>query len=77
MMNISKVSINIFSNYCWRFRYRQDKCNYNLQHRYLCCNVGGRPDRTTPTVGIDFYSKVVNIDNTHRIRMQIWDTAGQ
>ncbi|CAM6001559.1 unnamed protein product, partial [Sphagnum balticum] len=29
-----------------------------------------------PTVGVDFVSKTVNVDNKS-LRMQLWDTAGQ
>jgi len=29
-----------------------------------------------PTVGVDFVSKTVNVDNKV-LRMQLWDTAGQ
>ncbi len=29
-----------------------------------------------PTVGVDFVSKTVNVDNK-TLRMQLWDTAGQ
>ncbi len=31
---------------------------------------------TQPTVGVDFVSKTVNVDN-RVLRMQLWDTAGQ
>jgi Ras-related protein Rab-6A len=29
-----------------------------------------------PTVGVDFVSKTVNVENKS-LRMQLWDTAGQ
>ena len=29
-----------------------------------------------PTVGVDFVSKTINVDNK-TLRMQLWDTAGQ
>ena len=34
------------------------------------------PDNAQPTVGIDYASKMINIDNM-TIKLSIWDTAGQ
>ena len=31
----------------------------------------------TATLGVEFYSKVIDIDEDTSIKMQIWDTAGQ
>lgn len=33
-------------------------------------------DYCTPTVGVDFYPKIVNVDG-NAIKLQLWDTAGQ
>lgn len=30
-----------------------------------------------PTVGVDFFSRLVEIEPGKRIKLQIWDTAGQ
>lgn len=30
-----------------------------------------------PTVGVDFFSRLVEIETGKRIKLQIWDTAGQ
>ena len=38
---------------------------------------GIAPNYTTPTVGVDYYSKNIHVENNHKIKMQIWDTAGQ
>jgi GTPase SAR1 family protein len=34
-------------------------------------------ERTKPTVGVEFATKVVQIEGNRLIRAQIWDTAGQ
>ena len=39
---------------------------------------GVAPNYTTPTVGVDYFSKTMSVDSTHnKVKMQIWDTAGQ
>uniref|UniRef100_A0A0N5BGY2 Ras-related protein Rab-39B n=1 Tax=Strongyloides papillosus TaxID=174720 RepID=A0A0N5BGY2_STREA len=30
-----------------------------------------------PTVGVDFYTRIVTLENGLRIKLQLWDTAGQ
>lgn len=30
-----------------------------------------------PTVGVDFYSRLVEISPGIRVKLQLWDTAGQ
>lgn len=30
-----------------------------------------------PTVGVDFFSRLVEIEPGKRVKLQIWDTAGQ
>ncbi|CAD5211520.1 unnamed protein product [Bursaphelenchus okinawaensis] len=30
-----------------------------------------------PTVGVDFYARLVEIKPDHRVKLQLWDTAGQ
>ena len=40
-------------------------------------NVGIKPSQTLPTVGVDYCSKNVQVDATHKVKLQIWDTAGQ
>lgn len=30
-----------------------------------------------PTVGVDFFSRCIALDNGIRIKLQLWDTAGQ
>lgn len=30
-----------------------------------------------PTLGVEFYSKIIDIDEDTNIKLQIWDTAGQ
>lgn len=34
-------------------------------------------DGYNPTLGVEFYSKVINVDDDTPIKLQIWDTAGQ
>ena len=38
---------------------------------------GRCPDVSEATVGVDFYSKVVEVGNKTRVKLQMWDTAGQ
>lgn len=30
-----------------------------------------------PTVGVDFYARMVEVKPGYRIKLQLWDTAGQ
>lgn len=34
-------------------------------------------DGYNPTLGVEFYSKVINLDEETQVKLQIWDTAGQ
>ena len=38
---------------------------------------GVKPANTAPTVGVDYCSKNINIEPNRKVKMQIWDTAGQ
>ncbi|CAI4224143.1 unnamed protein product [Auanema sp. JU1783] len=38
----------------------------------------GRPaEITDPTVGVDFYARMVELNPGYRVKLQLWDTAGQ
>jgi len=44
----------------------------------LRCFCDGKfSDESDPTVGVDFYSQIIEIKPETRIKCQIWDTAGQ
>lgn len=43
--------------------------------RYFC--DGKFCDDSDPTVGVDFYSRIIEIRPGYRVKLQIWDTAGQ
>lgn len=30
-----------------------------------------------PTVGVDFYARLIEIKPEYRVKLQLWDTAGQ
>ena len=34
-------------------------------------------EENTPTIGVEFQSKIEMIDNGERVKCQMWDTAGQ
>ena len=38
---------------------------------------GVTPNFTTPTVGVDYFAKTISVESNHKVKMQIWDTAGQ
>ena len=38
---------------------------------------GVKPNHTAPTVGVDYCSKNVRVDQNQKVKLQIWDTAGQ
>lgn len=38
---------------------------------------GRFPPASDPTVGVDFFSRLVEIEAGKRVKLQIWDTAGQ
>lgn len=38
---------------------------------------GRTAEKNEPTVGVDFYSRMVEIKPGFRIKLQLWDTAGQ
>ena len=52
----------------------------SIINRFIFDNFTGNeqvhPFLSKPTVGVDFVSKTVNVDNK-TLRMQLWDTAGQ
>jgi len=35
------------------------------------------PLHSDPTVGVDFFSRLVEIEPGKRVKLQLWDTAGQ
>lgn len=35
------------------------------------------PESTQPTIGVEFATKLVTLENGHTVKAQIWDTAGQ
>ena len=45
----------------------------SIMHRY---NKGSRLEEPSPTVGVDFISKFINVNGT-KVKIQLWDTAGQ
>jgi len=38
---------------------------------------GARPNHINPTIGVDYFSKVISMENNVKVKIQIWDTAGQ
>ena len=38
---------------------------------------GSFSDSSSPTIGASFVNKVVKVENNARVKLQIWDTAGQ
>jgi len=38
---------------------------------------GQIPKSTTPTIGVEFATKIMTIKNNKKVKAQIWDTAGQ
>lgn len=38
---------------------------------------GRKPLAANPTVGVEFTSKTIRLNDNRRVRAQIWDTAGQ
>ena len=55
---------------------RKDLNNKPIYLRQLHRQRTGIPSHIQPTVGVDFVSKTVNVENKS-LRMQLWDTAGQ
>lgn len=47
-----------------------------LLHRFTEGRFPG-PMHCDPTVGVDFFSRLVEIEPGKRIKLQLWDTAGQ
>ncbi|XP_028582044.1 ras-related protein Rab-39A [Podarcis muralis] len=47
-----------------------------LLHRFTEGRFPG-PMHSDPTVGVDFFSRLVEIEPGKRIKLQLWDTAGQ
>jgi Rab family protein len=46
----------------------------NILHRYI---KGSLPKHNVPTIGVEFATKTVRLDNGANVKAQIWDTAGQ
>eukprot|EP00743_Colponemidia_sp_Colp-15_P014292 GILK01016873.1.p1 GENE.GILK01016873.1~~GILK01016873.1.p1 ORF type:complete len:205 (+),score=15.84 GILK01016873.1:141-755(+) len=46
----------------------------SLIFRFL---LGEYEDERRPTIGLDFMSKVVEVDPKRSVRLELWDTAGQ
>lgn len=46
----------------------------NIMQTY---DKGVKPNHTSPTVGVDYCSKNVRGENGQKVKLQIWDTAGQ
>ncbi|RWS13628.1 ras-related protein Rab-39B-like protein, partial [Dinothrombium tinctorium] len=38
---------------------------------------GSFSETSDPTVGVDFFAKIIDIKNNVKIKLQLWDTAGQ
>lgn len=38
---------------------------------------GRKPLAANPTIGVEFTSKTIRLPDTRKVRVQIWDTAGQ
>lgn len=47
-----------------------------LLHRFTEGRFPG-PLHSDPTVGVDFFSRLVEIEPGKRVKLQLWDTAGQ
>lgn len=54
----------------------QDLHNQPLHLRQLHRQRTSTLSAIQPTVGVDFVSKTINVENKS-LRMQLWDTAGQ
>lgn len=49
-----------------------------LLHRFTQGRFPGlRSPACDPTVGVDFFSRLLEIEPGKRIKLQLWDTAGQ
>lgn len=44
-----------------------------MQQRFL---LGKLPKITNPTVGVEYFQKVVTLQDGSKVKAQIWDTAG-
>ncbi|XP_014239657.1 ras-related protein Rab-39A isoform X2 [Cimex lectularius] len=42
-----------------------------------CCCFREKMFISDPTVGVDFFARLVEVNNGTRIKLQLWDTAGQ
>ena len=38
---------------------------------------GKRAEISDPTVGVDFYARMIELKPGFRVKLQLWDTAGQ
>lgn len=38
---------------------------------------GMKPNHVITTIGVDYCSKIINVGPDKKIKLQIWDTAGQ
>ncbi len=46
----------------------------SLLHVYM---KGSFPDKNLPTIGVEFSSKIITLKDNSKIKIQIFDTAGQ
>ena len=37
--------------------------------------IGDVPDNTLPTIGIEFKTKIVTLEDRVKIKVQVWDTG--
>ena len=44
----------------------------HLVHRYVKNTL---PENSVPTIGVEFATKTVNLENEQRVKAQIWDTG--
>lgn len=42
-----------------------------------CFSEGKFSEVCDPTVGVDFFSRIIELPEKIRIKLQLWDTAGQ
>ena len=46
----------------------------SIVHRYMKTPL---PKKSLATIGVDFKSKIINIDKNTKVKLVLWDTAGQ
>jgi len=52
----------------------QSNIVYDILTRYI---KGVCPTKTTPTIALEFCTKHINVSDGSKIKVQLWDTAGQ